>query len=570
MTINDFSRGERAMTQCWLVDPSGRGRKFWSWSAACASILGLAMFVGSTPVIAQDPLPLDLPKTATAAPPALAPDPEPAPAPAQAEAPAVGDLATRFRFIERYATEASEPQPRQIGQYRVASRDVMEEMKEKPQGAPDRQEMTIQDIYNERAAAVSSSGGVTDTVRGYEAFRVSPVPEGWPVSKKPLDGLTIWYKPRPAGQPLIMSLTPNRLLTGAEYEFSAKVMFLPDLTGALPALPSRIGDRWRLPKSAASTLLAARPIDGDPLVGTLLEVRKAATGTDLVAVVGVTGRGLMLPLGSETILNARLVFTFAPPPGAPDGNTGPVASSDGVMDARGAITEVRLARSSTAAVPGSNGRLRRILNWQVILHRQLIPPAGTEPLVVPTPPPVATPENSWLSFSDRKGRFHFRHPQELLAQRNPFLEAENTLQLSDSSLNATDGRIVKIKLLGKVGSAEDDKTPRDPDSLVKALNEEWAKNKQDVLPGAKGWLPEADWAPFKMKVFRYQAALKPGGAAGKDVPRIYLDRYLIQLTQNQSFLIDSMTGQDPPQPFRKLVEDLIKTIQLGAVSAPPG
>ena len=520
------------------------------------------------PANAQDPIPLDLPKTTNAPPPppALAPDPEPAPAPA--EAPPVADLATRFRFVERYAAEGLEPQPRQIGQYRVAIRDVIEVMTEKPQGAPDRAETTVQVIYNERAAAVSSSGGVTDSVRGYEAFRVSPVPASLPVSKKPLEGLTIWYKTRPVGPPLIMSLTPNRLLTGTEYEINAKVMFLPDLTGALPALPSRIGDRWRLPKSAASTLLAARPIDGEPLVGTLLEVRKASTGTDLVAVIGVTGRGLMPPLGSETMLNARLFFTFAPPPATPDGNAGLVGSSDGVMDARGAISEVRLARSSTAAVPGSNGRLRRILNWQVILHRQLTPPAGTEPLVVPAPAPVATKENSWLSYSDPINRFHFRHPQDL--RLDPIMKAENIVQLGDDRVGETEGRVVTITLLGKPGGAEAEKAPSDPDSLVKALKEQWARDKQDVLPGAKGWLPEADWSPYKMKVFRIQAALKPGGAAGKGVPRVYLDRYLVQFTQNESFLIDAMTGQDPPQPFRKVVEDLIKTIQLGAISAPPG
>ena len=38
-------------------------------------------------------------------------------------------------------------------------------------------------------------------------------------------------------------------------------------------------------------------------------------------------------------------------------------------------------------------------------------PGGDPPLAIPKPTPVATPENSWLTYADPKGRFHFRHPQ---------------------------------------------------------------------------------------------------------------------------------------------------------------
>ena len=73
---------------------------------------------------------------------------------------------------------------------------------------------------------------------------------------------------------------------------------------------------------------------------------------DRTAVVGVSGR-VALQAG-ETWLNARIVFTFRGDDPAAGGD-----ADDGVVDARGGITEVRLARTAAAPSPAPTGGSRR-------------------------------------------------------------------------------------------------------------------------------------------------------------------------------------------------------------------
>ena len=50
--------------------------------------------------------------------------------------------------------------------------------------------------------------------------------------------------------------------------------------------------------------------------------------------------------------------------------------------------------------------------------------------------------------------------------------------------------------------------------------------------GEAKWLPDAEWLPSKMKVFRIEAALRARGTGGAEAPRIFLDRYVVVFTQN--------------------------------------
>src|SRR5262249_10808146 len=158
------------------------------------------------------------------------------------------------------------------------------------------------------------SGVVTDTVRRYEATRQTPDPATKPSAARPLEGLTVWYKARGGLPPLLTALAEGRRIGETEYGMSARQVFLPDLAGLLPALPQRVGDRWRVPRSAAQALLGERPEPGsEPLVGTLQDVvRKAPPGRDMVATIGVAGRVILRQLG-DTQLNAQLLFVFAAP-----------------------------------------------------------------------------------------------------------------------------------------------------------------------------------------------------------------------------------------------------------------
>jgi hypothetical protein len=478
----------------------------------------------------------------------------------------VADLTTRYRFVEHYATDPARAQPGEIGQYRVASRDVIRIVTDKPQGAPDRSERVVQVIYTERPAVVSSLGQLTDTVRRYDALRLSPAQETRPSAARPLEGLELWYKAKPGGVPRVISLNEGRRISETEFKITLRQLFLPDLIAALPQLPSRVGDRWRIPRVAAQALLGDKPMQGsEPLMGMLQQVRPEPSVNGMVATVAVTGRAI-LPQSGETVLNAQVVFAFTPASGA-GAAAEPADGGTGIVEARGAIIEVRLARASSSAVPGSNGRLRQALTWELSLQRRL----GTgDPLTVPAAAPTATEANSWLTYDDPQGRFHFRHPQDYLDQKPPFLAKDDLIQLGDSAAGSDEGRIITLRLQPKTGKPEEDKANLDPEAHVKDLNDEWLKSRQDVTRGPSGWLPDADWAPNKMRVYRIEAALRPKGPEGRNVPRIFLDYYLVVFTQNESLVVTAMTGQDPPQPFRKEVEAILRTFQLGPSKAAGG
>jgi hypothetical protein len=208
------------------------------------------------------------------------------------------------------------------------------------------------------------------------------------------------------------------------------------------------------------------------------------------------------------------------------------------------------------------------VTWETTLQRQLAAPVP--PIEVPIPLPSPTEASSWLTYDDPKGRFHFRHPQELILPVELISENGDVIQLVDTKAGADEGRVVTLSYLPPTGKPETDRANRDPETWKKELEESWAKNRNDVLRGAAKWLPDADWQPYKMKVYRIEAALRAGGGAGREAPRIFLDRYVVVFSQNATLLVDAMTGQDPPHPFRKMVEDLLKTFQPGPSAKPRG
>lgn len=495
---------------------------------------------------------------AQAQPPRSARDENPlAPAPEQ-----VGDLTSRYKLVERYTTTPEKAEAGDVGQYRVAIRDVLKVISEKSQGTPERKETSVQTIFTERPVLVNSTGVVTDTIRHYEAFRVSPAPAGLkPSAAKPLDGLTVWEKLLPGGNPLLISLTKNRGLTETESSINARVVFMPALAAALPALPSRVGDRWRIPKSASMALLGERAMQGDSLTGTLIDVRKGAEGGEMSAIIGVTGHALMPPNGADTALNARITFRFS----APAKGNGP-GFSTGPIEARGRITELRLAKSSTAGIPGSNGRLKRTFTHELILQRPLADPGAPIALV---DEPKPTTENSWLRYDDPQGRFTFRHPQEL--QVDTRMPLEDSVQLVEITAGGFPDKVFTLQLQPKTGKPDVDRNNLDPEFHIKTLAEEWSKKRQEVIRGPSGWLPEADWQASKLKVYRIEAAFKIGGASGassKDAQRVFFDYYLVLTSQNESLAVTSMTADDPPLPYRNEVESILRTIQLGPAAKP--
>lgn len=480
-------------------------------------------------------------------------------APAETKNPAgqaAPDLSTKYRFIERYSVPGSKPDPQSLGQYRVGIRETIERIIEKPQGAPDRVRETYQTIFSERAARILQTGEVTDTIRRYATFRKTPDPFK-PTDERPLEGLTLWYHAGNGVDPRIVNLTEGRQLHDMEYTVISRQIFAPDLRALLPPLPSLVGDSWRIPKSAILAMIRDRPEGGEGLTGKLQSVRKSADGTQLVAVMNVSGR-LILPLvgyGGDRVtgVNGELLFAFSPAPTAESPPAGG-AAREPIVNARGAITELRFVLRSTFLDPSDpDGRRRIIVDHIIDLRRRALDTEAE--LLVPPAPPAPTEPNSWLTYDDPAGRFRIRHPQNLRLQPP---------QPGDPSITfvGLSGDAVILNFQEKTGRAEEDRRSRDPADYRKNLEAQWKEDGIDVLPGREGWLPEADWADVKMKVYHLEAVMRVPEEQGKSSKRLYFDFYLALCDRGDSLVFTATTDADPPTAFRKQAEQMLRSLKV--------
>jgi hypothetical protein len=463
------------------------------------------------------------------------------------------DLTTRFRFVERYSPVPDPAHPELVVQSRVAIRETIRIETDNPKGAPDRKQVSVQTIYTESPAEIGGDGTATAAVRRYDAFRLNPEPPGYkPSDTRPLEGLSVWYQPRPNENPQVLSLSEDRPLRENEYSLISRQVFLPALSAILPSLPSRIGDRWRVPRQAARALLGERSQAGDILTATLQDVRTEPKGPNLVAIVAVTGEAT-LPSG-VSVLNARLQFTFAPPVQAAPGTA--ESAGPGIQLASGSITELREAQVTTAPLPGGNGRLHQSQSRDLILARQR---DNGAPLTIPSPKPKPTEANSWLLFVDPQKRYHFLHPQTLLPDS---LAGGDSIELVRARLEGPDALGIQVQT--KTGNAEADRHNIDPEFHRKTLQEIWRQERQEVIPGTSEWLPEADWKSSGMKVFRIEAALpQTNGRAVAAIRRAYFNYYLILTSRPESLVVTARTLQDPPTEFRKEAEAVIRSFHFG-------
>src|SRR5262249_54559992 len=158
---------------------------------------------------------------------------------------------------------------------------------------------------------------------------------------------------------------------------------------------------------------------------------------------------------------------------------------------------------------GPNSRLRKVLTRELILARQLGDQGA--PLAIPASPPEATEENSWLTYDDPQGAFHFRYPQDFYTLRPPD-------EFSVDLLRRRTGGPDQIEMLRivKTGDAEADRRNRDPEFHLNDLKAEWQETRYGIIPGPKKWLPDADWAPSRRKVYRAElVALRKATVPGR-------------------------------------------------------
>ncbi len=510
----------------------------------------------------------------------------PGAAPAQASAEA---LSVRYRFLEKYSPEEDPAHPELVSQYQVGVRQNLKQVREKVQGAPERMEFWTQTIYSERAAKVTNLGDVIAVVRRYDKFfekRPAPtVSQPTASQKAPLfEGLTVWVARGKSGsRPQILSLTNDRRLREDEFKRMLSQVSLPPLKGMLPTAPRRVGDTWRIPRESTFFLFNALPEPEDyALDATLLDVRKAASGTKLLAVIGFSGPLTMPAPDGPSLVNGEIHFEFEAPPAlaavpgaseetkaiAKDAGRGFAKSNkEGVVDARGWITQVKMARVVEIPQPDGDGRLKTTITYETILARRPRAAANQQgvgqpaPLTLPNPAPTATEANSWLVYEDPLGRFRFHHPQELQVTSRT-MDPDAVELLDQRPETGTDVFILQIP-----PGTDDPKAElrfHDLDQFRKITEPDSTRKKQDIVRGPEDWLPESDWAPFKLKVYRKELGVKTQAPSPTGtVERIYFDYYFVLSDRDDCFHVQSMTIRDDHVAFRTTAERIIKSMEFG-------
>jgi hypothetical protein len=527
---------------------SGVGLGSWAWLG-----LGLAclLAVGAAPRIASAQAPAD----PTAADDAAVDD---------AGRGEVQPLSLRYRFAERYIETPDAAHPEWLTQYQVGVREKVKVVREKPQGAPARAETSLQTIYTERIMKSNPNRVATDVVRRYDRAVVSttlPLRREYR-NPKLLEQLSLWYRIQPGRPVELYNLTDGRVLRQIEFDRIIKNPFLPQLATLLPTTPRRVGDVWPVPRASTAVLLGEMPLEeGYQIDAELVDVHTTAPDSGaMTAVFGVKGHVNLIE--GPIALNARVHFDFPAPKPAQPGTPQPKGRA-GVVEAEGWISEIRMAEVMTTPLPDDEtGRLNQTQTRELIVARRAgASEMGAEaslPLVAPEAPPQDE-AHTWVTYDDPEGRFHLAHPQGLrIARAYP----EGGVDLVDRRYDGQD--VVSVALAPKTGEAESDRLAADPQEQRKALVEQWRSQGQEVLMGDAGWLKEEVWGPLGRKVYRIEAALKPAGSApvvrGN---RIYLDRYVVQFTRNETLIVTAMTTRDPHVPFRDQVESLIKSFTFG-------
>ncbi|WP_435021871.1 hypothetical protein TA3x_002604 [Tundrisphaera sp. TA3] len=483
----------------------------------------------------------------------------------------MADLTHRYRLMERYAPDETDAAGTPlIGPYRVGVVEITKDSIDVPKGSPKRSETARQLVYVERPAEVSTQGIPAATVRTFERFQVRPGDAAEAVMPRPFEGLSVYCRPRPGEASQLLSLTEGRRLRDTEYELAARVTFLPHASQILPAQPVRVGETWRIPRKAAQALIgeAAGPVDA--LTGKLVELRREADGPRLVAVIGISGRVESPSL--QAAVNAEALFTGLPEDATPPADATapatapaqpPARADDGIIETRGGLTEIRMARTTTGLLPGP-GRLHYRTTREVVVHRQL--GLGNDAATIPRPParPEPTDANAWLSYLDPRGRFGFDHPQDLLPP-DPYQLVAGGIVADPETATLTRGRrdghdLLQVEYVGKVVT---------PELLRQKLASKWGSNRLEVMKGGEEWLPEAEWP--RMKVHRIEAAIQaPDRSKTGNAPRIHFDGYLIQFGQSASILAVATTSRDNVAAYRQEIERILKSLQISPARSVEG
>jgi hypothetical protein len=467
-------------------------------------------------------------------------------------------LSTRYKFVERYGIDEDRAQPQLITQYRVGVIETTKYQTDRAQGAPERAQRSRTTIYAERAAAVGKLGEPVDLMRRYDQVHTQDLVKARAMSPPFLQGLTVWYHRRPPMRPQILSLTPDRSLREDEFALIAHEVGIPQLTAFFPVVPKRVGQNWSILRTAVQAVSGKLPDEeGYEMTGTLAKVSRSKDGKSLVAEIGIVGE-FDLDAGPSAF-SARIDFEFVP-----RGVAFPAAGAEGapkVVEAAGRITQALLSHATEISLPNGDGRLKQRVNYEVILERRPLarmpgePGDPVAPVLLPEAAPTPTPANSWVTYDDQAGRFHFRHPQELELSQE-MMPNPNAVKLQD--LRPAGSSFLALMWPTARGDTERDLSFRDAAHFKKAIEKQFEEAKDAVTWGSVGYLDDEDWKTQKRKVYRMEAAFTRENG---DRP-VYANFYLVSESNGlKTFAAESWMGRDGHVAFRQQVEDVIKSFQ---------
>lgn len=489
----------------------------------------------------------------------------PAPASAPAEAGGDGvDLSRKYRFAETFTTADQAKKPGEVAQHLVAFRETLSTLTDNPGGAPKSQQTVIQARYAERAAELSTLDPreVAAVIREYQAVRITPEPQSHGGSTgQPFEDLLIRYEVRPSARPLVLSLRAKRTLSDAEYYLASQHLFAPSLVLALPDLPLRVGDGYRVPDAGVSALLG-QPLAGGRLDGRLQEIRPAASPQDRpVALFDIVGEAQVqsevgpVPVG----VHAQILFALE---GAP------VAGSDATMDAPGHITRLVMAQELSIPMDPSR-RLFQTMRRELILDRRTDPKQVGTLLSIPNYTIEPSVENSWLLYVDPKGRFRLRHPQTYRPLPGP---DDGTFQLVEMHPGGPNLIALQFQPLAEL----------EPEAMRKGRFENWKADGINAIPGVPNaeLLAEANWPG--MRVYHFDARLVPPSQQGQGAPAgvvgdgsVYFDGYIMHTGRDTGVWVEATTPREGPEhdAFRRTTELVLRHLSFegaapGAATAP--
>ncbi len=477
---------------------------------------------------------------------ALAQDPKaaaPTPVPASPKAAglqaqagtSVANISAFYRLRERYTTGTTKEDPEAVGQTQVAFRETTST--DDPQ---DKVPRVVQAIFAERPASLSpvDDRAVIDSIRAYSSVDIKPDPWKGRTDRRPLNDLTIWYRTVAGDVPAVMVLSPGRALREEEYKFAINYDFVSNLAFLLPDLPKQVGQTWNVERPGAVALLNDEVRTGN-LTAKLVDIRTRPKDPDRqTAIIEITGQvttGFDRDLRS-TAVRAQVDFVFTP------------AKRDASnIDGFGFIEKLSLAQASTLSIPGQTQT--RKFNRKLVLERKN--PGDGPALDIPNPAPEMTEENSWLTFTDPKNRYHVRHPQGFQPTFPP--GSANVVDLKRYHSDSPDD-IVRLEYVEKATAS--------PETSFKTLIDDWRAKGIEVLPGLSERLPDKDWPG--MSAYHLEAALTSADPQGGPAVRRYFDAYVIQFARDVTVFVSATTFQEQPAEFRAQVLGLLRTLKLGA------